>query len=787
MLCRYYYYYYYYYYYVYYYYYYYFDCFHFPKDSPQDVIRFKLSRYALMQDSPDLNYLIGALMSSRGFDDVHRLCPFLSSQDFDVIIKSVASYMLYVCRQAHIRRCLRLLKQLQSSLTLIGSATPPEPDQIQLETAALVSALQVSNHYMQPLNNQTDQLSVPAQTNFDPRYLTFEFLHLILLRKMQVTLIEQFRTAAAAQTSAVHQMIMGAGKTTVIGPLLVLLLADGKSLVTQVVPSSLVSMTRSILRSRFCSVISKRVHSLEFDRSLPDNPAIAFRLVAKLLDLRQSRGVLVCADTAVKALHLKFVELLESLERHGKAHAEPRATPVTEDQLYTYSNKYGMAEGLANVINVWRSGTLLMDEVDLLLHPLRSELNFPIGSKIALKPSPERWELPLHLLDAVFFSESKFLSQPAMRDNAEAASVLKSIEDAIQLGYREKALQRSPHLVLLSERFYKAHLLLPLAHWTLLYLRTKGLSSQNGAHLHKQSVSPSSSALATVHGDSDVLNLLVFGWQKRVPEHAFLYYSESTRQLIHLAHNWLHCLAPHCLAKINRVSFGMLDSDYIGKHTPMSRRITAVPFVGKDVPSRASEFAHPDVLIGLTALSFRSEGLRFDDVSRLVAQLKQNLSDESGPLHSRPSALKFASWIADWDQCQAKFCSAPIKLVSLPFLHLSDRQSMNNIYAAFRKLPSVILHFLLEHVYPAAMFTHSYNLSASGQELGSSALFGLRLGFSGTPSDLLPVELGSCQYEKGSDGKMLSVLTDRANVGMSLCSSDWSVRQVMIYSHLYNH
>ena len=30
---------------------------------------------------------------------------------------------------------------------------------------------------------------------------------------------------------------------------------------------------------------------------------------------------------------------------------------------------------------------------------------------------------------------------------------------------------------------------------------------------------------------------------------------------------------------------------------PSSRRVMAVPFVGKDVPSRSSEFAHPDVLI----------------------------------------------------------------------------------------------------------------------------------------------------------------------------------------------
>jgi hypothetical protein len=29
------------------------------------------------------------------------------------------------------------------------------------------------------------------------------------------------------------------------------------------------------------------------------------------------------------------------------------------------------------------------------------------------------------------------------------------------------------------------------------------------------------------------------------------------------------------------------------------------------------------------------------------------------------------------------------------------------------------------------------------------------VGFSGTPSDLLPISLGSCGYERGSEGKMI--------------------------------
>ena len=50
----------------------------------------------------------------------------------------------------------------------------------------------------------------------------------------------------------------------------------------------------------------------------------------------------------------------------------------------------------------------------------------------------------------------------------------------------------------------------------------------------------------------------------------------------------------------------------------------AVPFVGKDVPSRSSEFAHPDVLIGLSLFAYRYEGLRTKDLKVLVSELKRD-------------------------------------------------------------------------------------------------------------------------------------------------------------------
>lgn len=45
----------------------------------------------------------------------------------------------------------------------------------------------------------------------------------------------------------------------------------------------------------------------------------------------------------------------------------------------------------------------------------------------------------------------------------------------------------------------------------------------------------------------------------------------------------------------------------IDPRMPKSRKVTAVPFVGKDVPSQKSEFSHPDVVIGLTILAYRYE------------------------------------------------------------------------------------------------------------------------------------------------------------------------------------
>jgi len=127
--------------------------------------------------------------------------------------------------------------------------------------------------------------------------------------------------------------------------------------------------------------------------------------------------------------------------------------------------------------------------------------------------------------------------------------------------------------------------------------------------------------------------------------------SPTHKKMLNLCYNWLSTFLPHCLAKINRVSFGLLSSDDCkaalkqDPHVPRSRLKLAVPFVGKDVPSKASEFAHPDIVIGMTVLAYRYSGLRNDDFFDIIDSMTTEFGKEIGPARERKSSLRHEEWV----------------------------------------------------------------------------------------------------------------------------------------------
>ena len=96
----------------------------------------------------------------------------------------------------------------------------------------------------------------------------------------------------------------------------------------------------------------------------------------------------------------------------------------------------------------------------------------------------------------------------------------------------------------------------------------------------------------------------------------------------------------------------------------------------------------------------------------------------------------------------------------LQLLDMTDEKQIDVLHNQLLRSPLVVMYYLTDFVFPETCRHQGLKLSASGQELGSSILFKQRLGFSGTPSDLAPRELGRVQYERGSDGKMIHFLTN---------------------------
>ena len=337
------------------------------------------------------------------------------------------------------------------------------------------------------------------------------------------------------------------------------------------------------------------------------------------------------------------------------------------------------------ILGVLRRSVLLLDEVDLVLHPLKSELNWPLGDKVALDFTEEtelhdrpgmRWRLPFFLLDALFFASSGVISVVDLSDNPAAGPILKQIKSVVTTGLVEQLLQAAPHLLLLSKEFYQTKLQPLLASWLVIFIRQQKLRQLSDAQI------------------------LAYLLHRTEPEDgAMRRVGDEHLKLLNLATDWLCIFLPHVLGRTSRVNFGLLQPNDLERALaenplmPRNRKLLAVPFVGKDVPSKASEFSHPDIVIGLTILAYRYEGLRPTDVRTVLRGLRGQMAQEAGPYSKRPACVTFASWIdragkrvrgtARNRDAEAKLLEAAVRIqqcalrpvpLTLSFKHFADQR-----------------------------------------------------------------------------------------------------------------
>ena len=737
-------------------------------------IKYSLDRLVRGRSVVDMPHLAGLFLSTSAKEDLNAVNPYAPDT-----IDSVTPILILSNRRAHANAVKAAAENLKAMLTKLLPNDSDMSDIIPRQVSgdlhrctSSTSGAGTDSVQLLKIKHASRSLAellvqkrwyVGEGGSFDPRFLLFEFIFSIRLRKRQVEMVNWFAENLKNGVSRVQQMIMGQGKTQVVSPLLVLLLADGERLVTQVMPSALLQQTRAVLHSCFTApILAKKVFSLQFDRSVEDSPDEIVLLHSKLMTAASDRGVVVAPPEAVKSLELKFIELLHSLESTDLDNINMDVTKSKRKEVVRVRDRMvsrsDMADMLVDVLKMWKHGALLLDEVDVLLHPLRSELNFPIGNKHAIDLAGQRWNLPMFLLDTVFavargsltLSIDTFWENAAAQCNVTFDVMLKETQNALHIGCTSDSLQTSPHLVLLDTEYYHATLRPVMAKWASLWLCRFMMSPPSVASIYS----------------------FVMGQGELTAEKA------NDAKMMTLAREWLTALLPHTLSKIDRVGYGLLqeaDMVLVDPNTTASRLLTAVPFVGKDVPSRSSEFAHPDVVIGLTTLSYRYEGLRKNDLRSVISQLKKEYSRQSGPRDRRPACVLYNRWIHIG--AEAKGTSAE-SVLPLPLFHLNDNKQFKRLYNLVRDVPELIYYYLDHHVFPATMNFQRLKISACGHELGSNLLFGKRAGFSGTPSNLMPLDFGCCEYEPGSDGDIVHTLTSPLVTTAEL-KVQWSAKSLL--------
>lgn len=788
---------------------------------------------------------------------------FLTDGDIQSIMCCTMFLMMSSNRVSHAtlaiqqaRNVVKLLQELQK-IEKNANSDKDNAERIKKELLSLSDTLAVT------LTNKRYYTVDRGQGVYqmDPRFLLFEFCHGLVLRQAQVKLVHKLLDEIKNGRSVCNQMIMGAGKTTVVGPLLAMLMANAQTLVFEVVPPALLYFSASVLRERFSAAIRKPVFTFQFDRYSEVTPELLF----KLRTARNLRAVVVASPTAIKSFTLKFIEQCHNLNRQKNIVAEKdilarnrrynirallglsdsktiSAGEMNELQLKSARNQADICE---KILNIFQSSVEIMDEVDIILHPLKSELNWPLGAKEPLDFTRSRsgnglrWGIPSHLLDAIFCCTG----MPILADIADskiAKEILDELDLVIRRGFDTLQLLRSPHLVVVSKNFYDSEMKMPLMKWLLLWLRARKVPTLTDAEIIEFLGSGNRCSAGVLQKMKNVLG-------------------DDHVKMLNLGFDWINSYLPFVLQKVNRVSFGLLQEHDIeqleadGVKIPTSRKLTAVPFVAKDVPSRSSEFAHPDVLIGLTVLAFRYEGLRKNDFHLVLRHLRDTMEEEGGLYKDRPSCQKFETWvlaagkairgskkreknttrkshnaaggavkrksiiIASTSKSSTIITTGPSGMTvssaketidifndifsedddliwPLQLIDLKDKEQFRVLYPLLYKLPHAVMHFLNELIFPEVLAHQGLKLSTCGQELGGDILFSKRIGFSGTPSDILPLELGSCQYERGSDGCVVHYLTSPSVVSYVNIANGWDVfslldyiATVSIYIHSLSH
>ena len=407
-----------------------------PEDTPTSALAawwcWSLRRQSAQQAEYKEGDWLSLLVSCRPTSVLHDATPPAAASvacTATVVQSTTVLILLYAARgrllrqvAAHLHRLSALLSSIATALssgssgeTLEGRPlkdVATEAEQLCQMTAAVLGTKRCWLHTVSGDKDGQPDLAAAAaadgdagsstatgelQVGVDATILTFEYLTGYFLRPRQVELVRELSGVGIQGGARVTQMLMGEGKTTVVAPLLALVLADGQRSVAICVPAPLIPQTRDVLSRTFGRIWPRRVTEFEFDRlSVPVEGRsvqishMRLRALGRLLRRGRLEGaVVLCTPATLQSMQLKCIELMAASDRKVgidaanaaiEARDADRGDKASEAAAASFNARQalrGAQEQMSAILRMWgeeQRGALILDEVDLVMSPLRAEV-----------------------------------------------------------------------------------------------------------------------------------------------------------------------------------------------------------------------------------------------------------------------------------------------------------------------------------------------------------------------------------------------------------------------------
>ena len=154
------------------------------------------------------------------------------------------------------------------------------------------------------------------------------------------------------------------------------------------------------------------------------------------------------------------------------------------------------------------------------------------------------------------------------------------LRQVLRAGVEQKKLQNSPHPVLLDMGFYRQFIRPWMARWLSMWLRDRGLATS----AMRRRDAPSGLADITSQQIEEYLVHGPFGSSAATTLCVRRTLSPRGAKLLNLGHDWIETFLPHCMRKIDRVSYGLftqaeLDAGKDG-NVPTRRLVLRLLLIG---------------------------------------------------------------------------------------------------------------------------------------------------------------------------------------------------------------